>query len=75
MTDLHEIELWVAVNEDGDCEADTDEGTAHERLIENYGGYNTRMIKLTLKVPLPKVTEATIEVPEEGGTATVTVTG
>ena len=74
MSELRTIELWVAINEDGDCEADTDEAVANERLAENCGGYNIRHIKLTLKVPIIKPTEAVIEVPAESGTATVTVT-
>jgi len=70
MTEKHEVEIWVAVNEDGDAEAASDEDTIIERFDDNLGGQYRRMIKLTLLVTLPKATELpTIDVPDDDTSA------
>ena len=64
MTETKKVELWVVFNEDGDMEADTDLGTALEKLTENFGGHQIRELKLTFVLPAIAVPEATITVPE-----------
>lgn len=58
-----EIEIFVAVNEDGAYEVGVDEVEAGERLDENQGGHQRHFIKLTLTVPLPKVIEVSGSLP------------
>jgi hypothetical protein len=64
------LEVWVAVDADGDYECGVDEDAATERFDENVGGTGgRRLVKLTVKVPLPTVIELTGEVeadPEPG---------
>ncbi len=69
-----EIEVWVLVDSDGDYETATTEETARERFEENVGNLNeragSRLVKLTVKVPLPTVIELAGEVMcEESETA------
>jgi hypothetical protein len=63
---LKEIEVFVALNEDGDHEAAAEAEMARDALSENYGGYACRMIKLVMKVSPPAYEEpvAVIEIPD-----------
>jgi hypothetical protein len=62
-----EIEVFVAVNEDGEYEVGIDENEAGERLDENQGGYQRRVFALKLTVPLPKPAEVSAVLPEREG--------
>lgn len=68
-----ETDLYVVINESGDITADTDEGVAAERMDEEYGGTNRRVMKLTLVFAPPKPLEATVELPDQTGEVAVTV--
>lgn len=59
-----EIEVYVAVNEDGEYEVGTDEHEAGERLDSNSGGYQRQVFALKLTVPLPKPVEVSATLPE-----------
>jgi hypothetical protein len=68
MSDKHEIEFFLAINEDGDFEMDTDASDARDRLMENFGGVAIRTVKLTARVRLPVVEEVEIDIPDAAGT-------
>jgi hypothetical protein len=61
-----EIEVFVAVNEDGEYEVGVDENEAGERL-DGIGGYQRRVFALKLTVPLPKPAEVSATLPEREG--------
>ncbi len=74
MATMQAIEAWVMVNSDGEYEVAGDEAVAQERFEENCsteGG--RRLIKITLKVPLPEVVEIEGVVPDTEGTPVLTV--
>lgn len=68
-TEYAEIEVWVIVNESGEYDVGTDCDNAAERYAENIGGetgaVGIRQVRVTLKVPLPKVIELNAEVTAE----------
>jgi hypothetical protein len=67
MTDKKTIEVFIAMNEDGDWIVEPDESDALSKLAEDVGGYHARVVKLTVKMAPPKMTEATVDVPDEAG--------
>jgi hypothetical protein len=69
MTDKKTCEIFIAMNEDGDWIVETDESDALSKLAEDAGGYHARVVKLTVKMTPPKMTEATVDVPDEAGQA------
>jgi hypothetical protein len=60
-------EVFIAMNEDGDWIVETDESDAMSKLQEDAGGYHCRIVKLTVKMAPPVMTEAEITVPDEAG--------
>jgi hypothetical protein len=63
---MKEIEVFVAVNEDGDYVANIQgESEAADQLREDCGGWACRVIKVKVNVPLPTVLEATATIEEE----------
>jgi len=74
MATMQDVEVFVMVNGDGEYEVGTSDTEAQERFEENCtteGG--RRLIKITLKVPLPEVVEIEGEVPDTEGTPVLTV--
>ena len=67
MTKLIDCELWLAMNEDGDWIVTNDEGEALERLAEDAGGYQARVVKVTVKMSPPAMAEATVTIPDDAG--------
>jgi hypothetical protein len=65
---MTEIEIYVAMNENGDYEAATESEDATTRLIENAGGDMVRLIKIIVKMDPPVMAEVDVEVPAEAGT-------
>ena len=61
-------EIWIAMNEDGGWVVVTDESEALSTLGEDEGGYLGRVVKVTVKMAPPKMTEASVDVPDEAGT-------
>ena len=70
---MHEIELWVVVDNEGDYAVGNDEDSAHETYNDSIGGVTTRTIKLRLNVALPTVVELVGTVPATGQAAELTV--
>jgi hypothetical protein len=60
-------EIFIAMNEDGDWIVETDESDALNKLSEDAGGYHARVVKLTVTMSPPKMTEAKVVVPDEAG--------
>jgi hypothetical protein len=61
------IEVWIAMNEDGDYEVAKDEDDVVDLWNENVGGLSRRLVKLRVTMSAPVVTEADVNVPEEAG--------
>ena len=67
MTDKHQIEIYIAMNEDGDYMAATDGTAARELLIDDYGGDLIRIAKLNVTMVPPVIAEASVTVPDDAG--------
>jgi hypothetical protein len=68
MTDLKTAELWIAMDSDGDYETGCDEETAITNYNDNIGGcLPLRVVKINVAMRPPKVTEASVTVPDEAG--------
>ncbi len=65
------IELWVLVDAGGDFGFGRSGEEAAEHYEENIGGFPgaSRLVKVTLNVPLPVVVELTGDVPAEASVA------
>jgi hypothetical protein len=63
------IEVWIAMNEDGDYEVAKDEDDVVDLWNENVGGLSRRLVKLKITMSAPVITEADVNVPEEAGHA------
>jgi len=61
------IEVWIAMNEDGDYEVAKDEDDVVDLWNENVGGLSRRLVRLRVTMSAPAVTEADVNVPEEAG--------
>ncbi len=50
-----EVEVWLAVDAEGGCEAGPDEGAAADRYADNVASHSGgfRLIKILVSVPLP----------------------
>jgi hypothetical protein len=66
---LKEIELFVAMNEEGDYEAAAEAEVARDSLNENSGGHCCRIVKLVLKMSPPAYDKpvAEITIPDTAG--------
>lgn len=69
MTTTNEIEFWIALDADGEFYIDTD---APEDAADNVGSV-CRVFAFKMKLPMPKITEASVEVPDTDQPVTVTV--
>lgn len=67
MSKLIDVELYLAMNEDGDWIVTADETEALSKLGEDCGGYQGRVVKVTVKMRPPVMTEASITVADEAG--------
>jgi hypothetical protein len=68
MADKVKCELFLAMNEDGGWIVTTDESEALSNLGDSEGGYHARVVKLTVKMTPPALTEtAEVDVPDEVG--------
>jgi hypothetical protein len=61
------IEVWIAMNEDGDYEVAKDEDEVVDLWNENVGGLSRRLVRLRVRMSAPVVTEADVNVREEAG--------
>ena len=66
--EIKTIEIFVAMNEDGDYETGIDDSDARDRLEENWGGASVRIVKLKVTMSPPQVIEGpTVTVPDDAG--------
>ncbi len=74
MSEKHEIQFWIAINETGDFVVNTDGASdALSDLESSYTNEATRVYEMNVSLPLPKVIEVKAELPETDGPVTVTV--
>lgn len=70
--EMHELEVWVVVDESGDYVVAKDQGEAAELFENEVGGSEPRrQVKVTLRVPAPKVVELVGEVPAESNSGSL----
>jgi hypothetical protein len=62
-----DCEIYLAMNEDGGWIVTNDESDALTQLSENEGGYQARVVKVTVKMTPPKMTEATVTAGADAG--------
>jgi hypothetical protein len=62
-----EVEVWVKVNESGEYDVGHDADTACERFTENEfnEGESARLVKLVVKVPVPRPLTVKVELPDD----------
>jgi hypothetical protein len=63
-----DCEVYLAMNEDGDWIVTAEIDEAIQLLADHAGGYHARVVKVTVKMSAPVMTEATVEIPDEAGT-------
>jgi hypothetical protein len=63
-----DCEIWLAMNEDGDWIVATDESEALTKLGEDCGGYQARVVKITVKMTPPAMPETTVTIGDDVGT-------
>jgi len=74
MPDIITIEIWLAVNEDGNFHLCTDSASdALNELVSEYSSEAARVIKLTVNVPRPTVPDVKVAVPEIAGEPAVAI--
>src|SRR5258708_6045560 len=66
------VVAYIAVAENGSVEASDQRDDAVERLVENHGGTEAQVIKVTLTLPAPRTLEAAITI-EAGPVETVQI--
>jgi hypothetical protein len=64
---LIDCEIWIAMNEDGDWVVVREESEARERLDEDAGGYYIRIVKVTVRMSPPVMTEAIVTIADDVG--------
>lgn len=76
-TEYATCEVWVTVDENGDYSAGDSQDHASEQYIDRVQGLDhvagLRRVCLTVRVPLPKVIEASVEVVADEADPVVTV--
>lgn len=69
-TNKVEVEIYIAMNEDGAWIVTNDESDALTTLNAFVGGYCGRVVKLTVKMAPPVMSEAEVDVADEAGETT-----
>ena len=71
MPDTHEIEILLAIDEEGNVAVGLGkDGDFGERIAELASDHDTlavRVVKLKVKMSAPQITEAEVTVPDEAG--------
>lgn len=70
MTNQVDVELFIAMNEDGAWIVTNDESDALSNLAENEGGYMARVVKVVVKMTPPVMSEAAVTIADEAGHTT-----
>jgi len=61
------VEIFIAMNEDGDFVVVKEESEAMEQIYSDCGGYIARVVKITVKMAPPVITVVEAVVPDEAG--------
>ena len=61
------VEVFIAMNGDGDSYIATDEQDAVDGLNSDYGNGLCRVVKIKVRMSAPVVAEANVLVPDEAG--------
>jgi hypothetical protein len=69
------IEVYVAMNEDGDYVAGNDFGDTVDHLANSHGGLLARVVKLKVTMSPPKVEEDSLTIPDDAGRITTEIAG
>jgi hypothetical protein len=69
------IEVWIAMNEDGEYVVAKDEDDAVDLFNDECGGISRRMIRLRVTMAPPEVAEIDVDVPHEAGATVKTGIG
>jgi hypothetical protein len=67
-----DVELYIAMNEDGGWIVTNDESDTIGTLAENEGGNLARVVKVTVKMTPPTLDEATVDIPDSAGSVEAT---
>ena len=71
---MNEFEVWIIVDEDGNYSVGNDADQANELYDSDYNNSGARrVVKITVKMPLPKALECVVNVPAEPENAVVSV--
>jgi hypothetical protein len=64
---LHDLEIFVCLNEDGDYVVTTDADDALSECQESMGGQAFRTVKLMVTMAAPEIAAVAVRVPDEAG--------
>jgi hypothetical protein len=70
MPEKIEVELFLAIDEDGNVEIATEADEACENLGVNWRNRRCRVIKIKAKVAPPVIEEVALDIPDEFGVTT-----
>jgi hypothetical protein len=73
MPKIHDLEVFVCINEDGDYVVDLDADEVLTACIENHGGMAFRTVKLMVTMAAPEIAAVAVRVPDEAGKTVPTV--
>jgi hypothetical protein len=69
------IDVWIAMNEDGEYEVAKDEDEVVELWDDNVGGLARRIVRLRVTMSAPAVADVEAYVPDEAGQTASTEVG
>jgi hypothetical protein len=67
MPKLHDLEIFVCLNEEGDYVVATDADDALANCQESMGGQAFRTVKLMVTMAAPEIAAVAVRVPDEAG--------
>lgn len=72
MSTIVDVDVYIAMNEEGDWIVTSDESKALSELGEHQGGYHARVVKISISMSPPVMTEMDkVAVPDDAGTVSV----
>jgi hypothetical protein len=67
MPQLHDLEIFVTMNEGGEYAVATADDDALNTCIENHGGEAFRTVRLMVTMAAPEITAVAVRVPDDAG--------
>jgi hypothetical protein len=65
MPKLHDIEVFITMNEEGEFVVDVADDDAFNACIETHGGEAFRTVKLMVTMAAPEISAVVVRVPDE----------